>query len=58
MTQKITEDEILEAIIEAEILECAHEYPNSLHIMKVAERLCGAEYSEIERVYQNYRFHN
>ena len=51
MENKLTlKDEILEALVEARILECAREEFDMEHVMFVAQKLSGAPFSFIQEV--------
>lgn len=45
-------DQIVEAIEEARILECAMEHYDTGHMLTTAQRLSGAPFSFVEEVFQ------
>ena len=49
---KCLKDEIIDAIDEARILECAMERFDEDHMLYVAQKLSGAPFSFINEVYQ------
>ena len=52
MGNKTLQEEIVDAIDEARILECAMEKFDADHMLYVAQKLSGAPFSFIQDVYQ------
>jgi len=51
--KKVSEEEMIEALEEAEILESAVENPSLTHMLKIAQRLCGGDKDMLERLYES-----
>lgn len=49
--QKSLREEIVDAIEEATILECAHDVFDDDHVMYVAQKLSGAPFSFVQKIY-------
>jgi len=58
MSKTVTEEEMLEALMEAEMLQLgsSDKEPSRDVLVRLAARLCGAETGDVEKAYEVYRW--
>lgn len=49
------ERDILDALVEADILECALDNYNANHVVIIASKLCGAPIAQVRNVYDEQK---